>query len=176
MALSGWRLRTQNIHLRQCWYHALEAPASLGIFPWAWASDVTDVVSYTFNHRRFSFTINIKPGCLPPLRHSRKEWFKDCPSNSLSLAFRKSVSWAYVTCAVETTHGVAILGWENSLFYDCRCTRTAIKKIRNSAMALMNSILNKHYGEVEQSSLQILSWTHLSNTMFIQYQDFLVNP
>ena len=28
MALSGWRLRTQNIHLRQCWYHALEAPAS----------------------------------------------------------------------------------------------------------------------------------------------------
>ena len=29
MAISGWRLRTQNIHLRQCWYHALEAPASL---------------------------------------------------------------------------------------------------------------------------------------------------
>ena len=29
MALSGWRLRTQYIHLRQCRYHALEAPASL---------------------------------------------------------------------------------------------------------------------------------------------------
>ena len=29
MALSGWRLRTQNIHLRQCLYHALEALASL---------------------------------------------------------------------------------------------------------------------------------------------------
>ena len=29
MALSGWRLQTQNIHLRQCWYYALEAPASL---------------------------------------------------------------------------------------------------------------------------------------------------
>ena len=29
MALSGWRLRTQNIHLRQCWHHALGAPASL---------------------------------------------------------------------------------------------------------------------------------------------------
>ena len=30
MALSGWRLRTQNIHLRlwECWYHTLEAPAS----------------------------------------------------------------------------------------------------------------------------------------------------
>ena len=31
MALSGWRLRTQNIHLRQCCYHALEAPASFGV-------------------------------------------------------------------------------------------------------------------------------------------------
>ena len=29
MALSGRRLRTQNIHLRQFWYQALEAPASL---------------------------------------------------------------------------------------------------------------------------------------------------
>ena len=28
MALSVWRLRTQNIHLWQCLYHALEAPAS----------------------------------------------------------------------------------------------------------------------------------------------------
>ena len=28
MALSGWRLRTQNFHSWQCWYHALEAPAS----------------------------------------------------------------------------------------------------------------------------------------------------
>ena len=39
MALSGWRLRTQNIHLPQCWYHALGAPASFrrgleSYWPW----------------------------------------------------------------------------------------------------------------------------------------------
>ena len=29
MTFSGWRLWAQKIHLRQCWYNALEAPASL---------------------------------------------------------------------------------------------------------------------------------------------------
>ena len=60
MALSGWRLQTQNIHLRQWWYHALEAPAWFEFYRnFCWLRTWPSLIGPTSDQCRIEHTWNL---------------------------------------------------------------------------------------------------------------------